>query len=149
MYRTLPNSEPSTRTSTGRNLARGVALGAIALLATSCGSGSARHTQPAGTLTGYLVLTGGLGPNIDKSGHRTYQKIAGPVTVFDSHGKPVAHTRIRAGHAFRFSLPPGHYQLNVSSKKVWIPRTTCRATSAIVYPSKTTKVDVAAGCALS
>lgn len=150
MFRILPNSEPSTPTFvSGSTYIRAAAVASLAVLAASCGSAGSGQSQPSGHLTGYLILTGGLGPNIDKNGHATYQKIAGPVTVFDSSGKPIAHTTILAGQPFHFTLPPGHYQLNVSSKKVWIPRSTCKATPATVYSSKTTTVNVGAGCALS
>lgn len=89
-------------------------------------------------------MGGGPGPHLDKNGHWVRQRVAGTVTVFDTHGKKVAHATVRASEPFHFSLPAGHYQLNQGAK-LYFPRD-CHPVSATVRSSATTHVDVSTGC---
>lgn len=139
MSRTSPNSAPSTPTSTSLVL-RIAALALAGLLAASCSSAASGHSSHDGTITGSIRRGGGPGA-------MPRPPVAGTVTVFNSNGKAVAHTTVRNGQQFHFTLPPGHYRIN-SGTQIFDPRNGCTSGSAVLRPSASIHVDVASGCAI-
>ena len=68
------------------------------------------------------------------------RSIAGVVTVFDLHGKIVAHMRVGVGHSFRFKLSPGRYKLTIN------PSYGCPPEIVQIRADRTTRVNADTGC---
>src|SRR5437588_4607138 len=75
-------------------------------------------------------------------------KLAGLVSVFNSRGHAVGRIDVRAGHDFRFRLPPGRYRLGLGRR---LPTSRnlggCRPTATTVRAGATTHHNLWYGCA--
>ncbi len=91
---------------------------------------------PSGVLTGAIILIGGPSP---PPGEKR-KPAAGLVSVFGARGRLIARQHVRAGHLFRFRLPPGRYELRDAT--YW----DCPAATAIVRAGHVTRVEVDYGC---
>lgn len=105
--------------------------------------------RATGALTGAILFVGG-----PYTPHRP--PVAGDVSVFASAsvhigrergvwlitGREVADQHVDAGHYFRFRLPPGRYDLELSGGS------DCRPAGAVVRAGRTTHVDVDVGCGI-